>query len=347
MARTPTRTDNDRRVRLIPGLGHLDKRSHETIRADNAFVELENARMDDLTLSRRKGKKRVTIIADPTAANGSWTLGTDHTTYAKASAATQLLIPAGGFALHASFTMVRPSSGTTSILSTPVTAGTLGGPFSIEMKADGATRWVWRKSSDSSEVAITSATHAEGTKMNGLFVFDPENGTTRLYMLGDEEGTAVTGIAATEKPIQTSVAYYWGTQGTTPTAATVTSGSGFTGRLDNLSLRSLQGTRVADGDPTLLSSLRRINWQELTNPGGAGVRFYYDFNETTGATIYDWSRFKNHMAITGSASSTTANSHQAENGNLVFTLQAGAGKLTNVIIKGGDLFYEVIKEAEA
>ena len=343
MPRRQTRGVSHVTTRLEPGTGRLDKRLNETVRPDDALVESDNQRMDDLTVSRRKGMARVTVLETHPDTNGSWTLGTDHTTFGTITAASQMQIPEGGFALHVACTAARPSSGTAYLLNAPISAATLAGPVDITLATNGAFTFTWRKASDSSAVSITSATVADGSIASFLLHFDANAGTSRLYKDGDETGTAVTSITATEKIMQNSVNWYAGARGNT--TGTPETGTGFTGRMDSLYLMSFRGTKESAGDPSILDELRKIIFQEHPNPASGMMAFCYDLNEASGTTVTDRSRYKNNMTLAGSPSSTTACSYPAQNTNVVQIVQAANGKRSNVWARGGDLYYEIVREA--
>lgn len=339
MARRATRQTADREIRLEPGRGFLDLNAHETVRDDLAFVRADNNRMDTFVLRPRLGLRKVNVETAPAATNGSWALGSDHTTHAIVTAATHLQVPEGGFAFHHSFRADREAA-TVYVVSTRVSAPKNYGPVTITLSSAGVITAEWRDSSETAH-SITSTAVSDGADTHLLLVYDPVEGTTRLYINGDEDGTAETGLASTLKPMQDLVNWWFGANHDGAGAAVST--TGFNGRNDSTYLLSFRGV-----DPSaLVTRLRKSCWKEWTNPGSAMVLMHYDWNESSGTTVTDRSRFKNDMTINGTPSSEAGIVYTADNGQLIDTLQDAGGGRTNVVVLGGRVLYEQVRAASA
>lgn len=340
MVRRVSRTTSDREIRLEPGRGYLDLNAHETVRDDLAFVNLANNRMDTFVLYPRLGLRKVHVETDPAASNGSWALGSDHTTYMVVPTATHLIVPEGGFAFHHSFRADREAA-TVYVVSTRLSGAKNYGPITITLSSSGVITAAWRDSSET-EHSITSTAVADGLDVHLILVFDAVAGTTTLYINGDSDGTLLTGLSGSLKPMQDAVDWWFGANHNGSGAAVST--TGFNGRNDSTYLLSFRGV-----DPSaLVTRLRESCWKEWTNPASAMVLMHYDWNESSGTTVTDRSRFKNDGAITNGTSNAASEAglvFPADNGQLVETLQKGGGGRTNVVVLGGRLLHESVRES--
>lgn len=341
MSKRPTRQGSETSVRLQIGLGRLDRKAHDAVRDDAALVENANGRMDEGVHSRRPGKRRVSSFTDPGLTNGAWSFAT-ISDYALVPAAAQLVIPAGGFAIKHSFIADRDGANEAYIISARVSAGTAG-PFELSLSTSGVATWTWYKQSDGSAVTISSTAHADGAEVHGLLVFDAVAGTTRLYVDGVEDGTAVTGIASTERPKTNSVQWMFGARSD---AGSPIANTGFTGRNDATTLFAFRGADITATDPngdSLLGVLRGFAWSEWNNPMSSMVLACFDWNESSGAELLDRSDFQNHGTLVGTPTSGSALALPARNGNHVGIFQGPNGKRVNSVMVGGDYYYETVR----
>lgn len=344
MARRRTRRENVQRFRVEPpgGLG-LDMETDALLVDPRALVRSEHCRGAGGSLERRRGAHKIARGTDPL---GSWTFGAD-TKYAKITTASQLLVPVGGFALPFCGTAVRPSAGNTAyLLATRVTGKTYG-PFTITLDENGILTAEWRKESDESAVSIATTTAiAAGADVFGLIVYDPltSGGTTHLYVGGAEAGTAVTSVGAAEQPMQDAVDWYVGAE-FDPSAAGITANTHFDGKVSTLCLLTLVGTRPADGDPTLLATLLKWSLSRYPSPSDDKVLCCYDFSEGTGTELTDHSRYVNHGLLVGGPSATAKVAYGHAMVNLIDRYQSNTGQRYNLFAAGGNMHYEVVKDA--
>lgn len=337
--RRSTRQFADREIRQEPGRGFLDLNAHETVRDDLAFVRSDNTRLDTFVLRPRLGLRKVHVETDPAATNGSWALGSDHTTYAVASSASHLLVPEGGFAFHHSFVADREAN-TAYVLSTRISGAKNYGPITITLSSSGVVTSEWRDASETAH-SIASSAVSDGATVHLLLVYDAKAGTFTQYINGAANGTPETGLASTLKPAQDAVDWWFGANNDGSSSAVST--TGFQGRNDSTYLLSFRGIDPSD----LVTRLRKSTWKEWTNPDSAMVLMHYDWNESSGTTVTDRSRFKNDMAITGSPASEAGLVFPADNGNFIDTLQNANGGRINTAVLGGRVLYETIREASA
>lgn len=340
--RRSTRQFADREIRQEPGRGFLDLNAHETVREDLAFVRADNTRLDTFVLRPRLGLRKVHVETDPAATNGSWALGSDHTTYMKVTTAAHLIVPEGGFAFHHSFKADREAN-TAYVLSTRISGAKNYGPITITLSSSGVVTSEWRDASETAH-SIASSAVSDGAIVHLLLVYDAAAGTFTQYINGASNGTAETGLASNLKPAQDAVDWWFGANhdGT----GTAVSTTGFNGRNDSTYLLSFRGV-----DPSgLVTRLRKSTWKEWTNPDSAMVLMHYDWNESSGTSVVDHSRFKNDGAITNGLSNAASEAglvFAGDNGNFIDTLQGASGGRTNAVVLGGRVLYETVREASA
>lgn len=343
MTRRRTRSENVERFRVEPpGAFGLDMVTDALLLDPQAVVRLEHCRLQDGTIRRRRGAHKIARGTDPL---GSWTFGAD-TKYAVISAADQLNVAPGGFALLFCGTAVRPGAGDTAhFLATRVT-GKAYGPFSVTLNENGFLTAAWRKESDESAVSITTTNAiTAGNAFFGLLLYDPytSGGVTRLYLDGAEAGTAVTGVGENEKPMQDGPDWYVGVE-YNPSGAAVTANTHFDGKVSTLTLMSLAGTRPAEGDPTLLATLLQWSLCRYPNPGDSKVLCHYDFSEGSGTALTDHSRFKNHGVLTGGPSATAKVAYGHAITNFIGRYQTNTGDRYNLFASAGAMSYELVRE---
>lgn len=335
--RRSTRNFADRDIRIEPGRGHLDLNAHETVRDDLALTRSDNCRMDTFVLRPRLGMRKVHVETDPAETNGSWALGSDHTTHAIATFASNMLIPEGGFAIHHSFVADREAS-TAYVLSSRHSAGKDYGPITITLSSAGAITAEWRDSSETAH-SITSSTVSDGATVHLWLIFDAVAGTTTLYLDGASSGTALTGLSSTLKPMQDSLDWWFGANHNGSGSAV--SGTGFNGRNDSTYVLAFRGL-----DPSsLVTRLRKNCWKEWTNPDSSMVLMHYDWNESSGTTVTDRSRFKSDMTMNGSPSSEAGLVYAADCGQFIDTLHDAGGGKTNVVVLGGRVLSEQVRDS--
>lgn len=297
----------------------------------------ENLRLDEgVAASRAGGRKLVRLVA----AGASKTFGAD-TKYALIPAADQLVIPAGGFFLRASFTAVR-GAGTTYLLGSRPNGQTFH-VLSVTLTSAGAPVVTWRDSGGSTRT-VTAAVVADGATVHLLAIYDAPAGTFTLYINGASSGTPLTGLASTLKPDQTA-SVVWSIGIEKESGAAVTAGSGFLGKIDALTLGSLAGTRPSEtrGDSTLAATLVKWSRQQWPNPDADGLIFNYDLDGTSLTTLSDSSRFRNHAAVTGTPTDTAEVAYLAAPAGIIAQHEGVDGSAFNVVEAGGVFAYQQLK----
>lgn len=336
-----TRRENVAKLRLEPpGSGGLDLYTDENMLSERRLRRSEHVRNMTSGIERRQGAKKIATLTDST---GSWTFGAT-TKYATIPAATQLQIAQGGFGIRFSITAVRPGAGNTGYILSSRVDGQSYHVVYATIDENGLLTVGWTKSSDSSDVSVTTSALTDDGAADVLAIFDAELGTFTVYVDGESNGTPVTGIDSTEKPIAGSgTAWHLGVH-YNPATAGVVANTNFDGKVDAVTLFSFAGLRLTDGDPTLLATLRKWSLQQWPNPDSAMVLFQYDCDEGSGTTLEDASRFKNHGTLTGSPTATADVAYPTVLGNFVGTFEDATSERTNLVAAGGALYYEVIQQ---
>lgn len=338
-----TRRENKETVRIEqPGSKGLDLDTRDGLLAPSAMRRLEHFRIDSGALVRRPGSVR---IAQATNNTGSMTFGAT-TKYATipastSSGATPTLIPAGGWALRASFVATRPSGGNTAWLLSSRPAAQTYHVLKVTLSDAGVVTVGWRDNGSTDRSVATSAI-TNGATVHLLALFDPVAGTFTVYVDGTSSGTPLTGLSSSIYPINTA-SVVWAVGVEKETSAAVTANTQFAGAIDALTLFSLRGTRPSSGTPTLTDTLRRHSFREWPNPQADAVLFHYGMNETSGAVMYDRSRHKNHGTYVGTPTPSAAVALSRPVGNYIGTFNAASGKRTNLYAAGGSLYYETVR----
>lgn len=325
------------------GRGGLDMESHPQKLDVDQLALAEYVRTQDRSLSRAPGERKVERVFNP-GGDGSWEFGLGN--YAQIVGASQLLVPVGGFVLRLAVKASRPSGGNTAhILATRVN-GKAYGPFSVTLSDAGVLTVGWRKESDESAVSHAASAVADGAPVNLMLVYDPHtsSGRSLLYVDGDLEDT-VTGVGATEQPMQDAVDWYVGAE-YDPAAPGIVANTEFDGGVDALCLLSTAGARVSDGTPSMLSTLRTWALSEWPDPAGSMVLAWYGFDESSGSTLVDSSRFKNDGTLTGSPTSAVAITHARAPGNHLGVLQRADGRRLLVAGIDGGLYAQDVRLAQ-
>lgn len=272
------------------GDGGVDYFTDPTRLAPDALARAENCDASMGTMDRRKGAVKVAQLSAPSACGKSRLFGTIGK-YMKISAANQLKIPYGGFALMFHVVATR-AAGVGYVLSTNTDVASQ--PILVRLQADGtltvAVTW-----SDASQSVITTAALTNGSVQHGLLVFDAVAGTLTLYLNGAVTGTPVTGLSATKRPVQTAVDWYVGV-----TFGSATFSAPFAGTVDSLTLFTLRGLRASQGT-SFVETLRRHSGRTWPNPAQDFVLFHYDLDEASGSVAYDRSNYKNHGLYVGAS----------------------------------------------
>jgi len=317
----------------------LDRRSTPEAIPEDAFATLEQARLDRSSIRRRDGAEKIEEFSHVT---GSITFGADSK-YGKVTAASPnpLLLPVGSWAVRFSCVATRPSAGQTAYLWSNRVNGQTYGALWATLSDAGVLTASFRTAAGAT-VTATSGTISAGATVHGWLVFDAIAGTFTIYVNGASSGTPATGISATTQVLQTALDWYFGVE-YDPAAVGVTANTHFDGALDAWMLKSFAGVRLTEGSPTLLSVLLANGYQEWPAPFDDTVRAYYDFNEGSGTTAKDRSRYKRHMTLTGGPSWTSALCPRSAHVNLIGQHKAADGERTNLVVAGGRAFYEIVR----
>lgn len=311
-------------------------------------VRSENARASRGPWERRLGAKKLsrpTNIAKSVVFNDDTKYATLPATAATGSASA-LLLPVGGFAVYASFTNVWPASGKTAYYVGSRPNGQSYHVFSITVSDAGVITVTWRDTGNTARTVATSA-QSNGATIHLLAVYDAVAGTFTVYVNGTSSGTPLTGLASTLQPEQdTGVVWTFGVE--KETSAAVTADSKFPGKIDRFMVRTLAGMRVSSGTTTPVTMLRRHSFREWPCPQDPSVRVCYDFNEASGTTLYDWSDFKNHGTYVNSPTlGSDPVAYAAMPGQSIGSVSSPSGQRTNVVVAGGQMQYEVLRQALA
>ena len=315
------------------GAGGLNMSLSASLVPDNMVVVSENVRTDEESFARRPGAVKIAQL-DTTGA--SKTFGTDGK-YATITAASQLIMPAGGFALIVHFTAVWPSAGQTAWILSSKPNGAAYHTVSVKMSDAGVITVGWTDSTFVTR-SVASAAVTNASVVHLLAIFDAPAGTFTIYIDNSSTGTPVTGIASTEKPSQASTNWVIGVD--KETGGAVTANTHFDGAVDGLTLISLAGMRPASGTPTQTSVMLRQSLRQWPNPNMGGVIFNYDMDATGVSSLIDSSRYKNHAAVTGVITSTTSVGYNANVGNFAGAYDTADGHRYNLFAAAGNLFYE-------
>lgn len=341
MARRRTRRKSEvRPFSIIPGAGGLNRETNEALLPPSALRTAEHVRLSDGSLRRRPGSYRLATLGS-TLTCAEFSTGD----YGVVTAAASMLIPIGGFAVHLTFKATRPSGGNTAYLfDSRASAGKDYGWLRVTLSDAGVSTWEWRKESDESAVSISSTAHAADATVHGLLVFDAPAGTTRLYINGAEDGTAVTGISSTEQPMQDSVDWWFGAGH--DGSGTLVANRQFEGSLDAWWVLAFRGTSPSEGSNTLLSQLLRYGAHEWPNPRGAMVVSCFDMNDASGTAEADRSRHGNDIAWTGPPTKSAALARKFTLGQHLGVLQRPNGERMNVMGWAGRAAWEAVRAAE-
>ena len=344
MVRQRTRRTSGEQTRSSPvGWGGLDEFTNAHMLDENRLRKAKNVRLEDRSVKRRDGSRKLVATTDRGA---SITFGTDAK-YASVPTAAQLLLPAGGFAVRMSFKVVWPGASDTGYLVSSRITGQAYHVFSVTMSDAGVLIVAWTKASDNSLVSITTSALTANSDQHLLAVFDAPAGTFTLYLNGVSVGTPVTGIAVTEKPHQAADDWYFGVHWN-PSAgpAAAVADTHYAGLMDGFTLLTLTGTRPSSGSPTLNNELIRQSLQQWPLPQSRMVVASYDFNEATGTTLIDHSRFKNDGTLAGTPTlGGTAVALPCVAGQHVGHFEKADGKRTNLVATAGTLYYETVRAA--
>lgn len=335
MADKPTSSafrDGARTLSLLPPApGGVDLFVHAALLPPGFLRQSENVRLANGALSRRPGEIKIYRASSPC---GSKTFGA-IAKYATIPAASQLLLPAGGWAFHFSVEATRGASaaqlvhgqdGADAAPPLDVSLST-GGVLTAKVNWDGG-------GSDS----VASAALTDASVQNGLFLHDGPAGTLTLYLNGSSVGTPVTGLATTKRPVQTaSMAWLVGVKKTAAAVVTLP----WIGKVDSLTLFSLAGARPSSGSTTLAATLLKHSRRQWPTPQMDCVRFNYDMDAA--GVMTDSSLYANNAAFTGAVSDSAAVAFDSIMANFVGAFDANDGSRVNVFISAGRLFYQTVR----
>lgn len=289
----------------------------------------ENVRLADGRISRRAGVGKIARIASTCASKTFGTTGK----YATIPAASQLLIPYGGFALHFSFTAVR------ALVSAQLIYGQDGAdsvpPIDVSLDSSGHLVCTVNWDGGGSET-FQSGVLTDGSTQHALLVYDYTIGSVCLALNGVMAIPEIVGASVNKRPVQTAnMAWLVGAK---KTAASVVS-LPFLGKIDSLTLWMGAGTgtsRTAGYISTLVAHSRR----QWPNPLADDVLFNYDMDETSATSMRDTSRYANHASVTGTPTVTAEVALSSVPCNFVGALDATDGSRSNIVGVAGNLYYQ-------
>lgn len=326
------------------GAGGVDFFTAPALVPPEMLSEGYNLRSSDLGLSRRPGAAKV---AQLTSGGASKTFGAD-TKYATITAASQLLIPRGGWALRVSFTAVRPSAGNTAYILSSKPSGAAYNVMQLTLSDAGVPAFSWRDSSGNTWT-VTGSARTAGMPTHALALYDAPSGTFNLYINGVAVGTPITNMGALVQPSQTPTDWFIGVE--KETGGAVTANTHFDGAVDGLTLFSLAGTRPASGTPSLASVLVKHSFRQWPCPQMESVLFNYDMDGSGLSSLPDTSRFGNDATVTGVITSTSEVAYASLVGQYLGTYE-GAGSVDldmgaayNLAAANGTLYYETVRRA--
>ncbi len=339
-----TRRNRSKTVRFeSPGRLGVDINTADGLLPDGAMRRLEHMRLDQMGLARRPGSARIFSATENT---GSYTFGAD-TKYASIATASQLLIPTGGFAFHASFVATRPASGKTAFLISSIPAGQTYNVFFVSLNSAGLLSAGFRDTTNTDYQFVTNGAITNNQVCALLVVVDSVAGTMTAYLNGAQVSieVPVAGLPSTIQPIQTPT--NWTVGVAKVTGGAVTADSFFPGAIDALTLYTLRGTRFLVGTTSLADRLRTETFREWPLPSHASVLFHYDLNEASGTVMTDRSRFKNHGAYVGTPTATAKVAYSRPVSNFCGSFRTALGKVVNLYAAGGSLYYQVVRGGTA
>lgn len=315
--------------------GGVDLFTHPALLGPGYLRQGENIRLADGCLARRLGPAK---IYKASSVGGSKTFGAT-TKYATIPAASQLLLPAGGHAFHASFVATRPSAGNTAWLLSSRPNGQTYHVYKVTLDENGLLTCAWRTSA-AATITTTTAAITAGLTVHLWAIYDPIAGTYTAYINGTASGTPHSGLASTLQPAQ-DTGVIWAVGVEKETSAAVTANSQFLGAIDSLTLMTLVGTRPSSGTTTLLATLLRHSARQWPSPWMDCIRFNYDMDAASAMT--DSSLFANHATLVGVPADTPAVAYDSLVSNFVGSLDMLDGSLVNIIGNHGRLFFETVR----
>ncbi len=293
---------------------------------------IENGDLTDDVLARRTGALKIYKASDAT---GSKTFGAT-TKYALLTAADQLLLPAGGFAVLAHFVATRPSAGNTAYIWSSRPSGQTYHIIKITLSDAGVITVTWKDSGGTERTVACTAVSA-GATVHLLAYFSASAGTFTVYINGASSGTPLTGLSSTLKPAQdASVAWAFGVE--KQTGAAVTANTNFDGACDDF---------VLFRNPPPVAMLLKHSGRGWPNPGDDRVVFHYSFDGSSTTVLTDHSWFKNHASLVGTPSNTAAVAMSSMNCNFLGSAGRPDGSRVNLYGSHGRLFYETMRAANS
>ena len=293
---------------------------------------IENGDLTNGVVSRRTGAKKIYKASDAT---GSKTFGAT-TKYALLTAATQLLLPQGGWAALLHFTAVRPSAGNTGYIWSSRPTAVAYHIILVTISDAGVVTVTWRDTGGSTRTVATSAISANAVT-HLLAYYDASAGTFTVYVNGASSGTPLTGLASTLQPAQdASVAWAFGVE--KQTGAAVTANTNFDGACDDF---------VLFRNPPPVAMLLKHSGRGWPNPGDDRVVFHYSFDGSSTTSLTDHSWFKNHATLVGTPTNTGAVAMSSMNCNYLGSIGRPDGSKVNLYGSHGRLFYESMRAANS
>lgn len=317
------------------GAGGLDYHSNKATARPDVFVTGEGIRLDTGALDRRKGDAKIYRASDPT---NTKTCGTS-VTYITIPGAAQLEIQEGGWALNHHFKALRPSGGNTAYVVSSRVAGQSYHVISVTL-SDAGVLVVTVEFVAGGSKSITLTAVADDAVVHLLVIHDAPAGTMTAYVNGAADGTPITGLAASDKPVSGTGEDWHLAIHYDPSVPGVVANTEFGGAFQGFTLMSLRGLRPGSGVATFTSMLVKHSIRQWPLPYADFVLCCYDMIDT-GLTVYDRSRFENTATAEGGTSDDpTAIANSVIITNHVGHVQRPDGTRSNVIGSSGRLFYE-------
>lgn len=315
------------------GEGGVDLSANAATLSPSYLARSENADLTDDVVARRNGAKKTYKASDAT---GSKTFGTTAK-YALIPAASQLLIPAGGFAFVGHFVpyALEVPLGDTSYIVGARPSGQSYHVFKVTNTDSGTVVVSWRTSAGATHsITLTGVTAIDS---HLVAYYDAAAGTFTCYLNGAVSGTPITGLASTLQPAQDSgVAWTFGVEKETGSA--VTANTAFPNACDDF---------VLFRNPPPVAMLLKHSARGWPNPMDDRVLFHYSFDGSSTTVLTDHSWFKNHATLAGTPSNTAAVALSSMNSNHIGSIGRPDGSRVNLFGSHGRLFYEPLRSANS
>lgn len=334
-----TRRDSGSRFRQEPVGGRgIDLNTSPELVAPGTLAVCRHARTTTRAVAKRAGAKKISLFT-----GGSYSIEFgDDAKYGKVTSAAQLRLPKGGFVVRFHFTAERPDTGKTAFLWSNRQNGQTYGVIWPTISDAGVFKMMVRWSSGTT-TTLTTAALTNGGTYHGLLVYNSHAGTLTIYLNGASAASASPGSGL--QPNQTTgIDWYFGAEWD-PATPGVTADTHFDGLLDDIGIFALRGQDVTVGSPSLLDVLLATTFQTWPLPADPRMLAHYDFDDGSGTTVKDRTRYKNHMVLTGSPTFGAEVALKASPVNLIGVFERPDASRENIIAVGGTAYHETTKGA--